>query len=104
MLPCRFRVWARLPSSLSKTPLKRELLNIYLTTFFGFRNLGNTSAKRVNFFENLQNLIEISKIQENFQKKIFLSEIITYKLVALKLVPTKERILAISSQCVNKKF
>ena len=31
-------------------PLKRDSLDIYLTTLFGVRSFGNTSAMRVIFF------------------------------------------------------
>ena len=44
------RVWAQLPCCFSKGPLKKDFLNIYLITFFGVRNFGNTSAMRVIFF------------------------------------------------------
>ena len=41
-----------------KRPLKRHFTDIYLLTFFGDGNLGNTSAMRVIFFfENVQNLM-----------------------------------------------
>ena len=43
-------VLSHLPCCLSKGPLKRDFLDIYLTTLFGIRNLGNTSAMRVVFF------------------------------------------------------
>ena len=43
-------VWARLPCYFSKGPLKRVSLDIYLTTFFGPRYFGNTSATREIFF------------------------------------------------------
>ena len=33
-----------------KTPLKRDFTGIYLITFFGDGDLGNTSAVRVIFF------------------------------------------------------
>ena len=40
----------RLPCFLSKGTLKRDFLDIYLTTFFGVRNFENKSAMRVIFF------------------------------------------------------
>ena len=41
---------------LLKGLLKRNLLDIYLSTFFGERKFKNTSAMRVIlFFENIQN-------------------------------------------------
>ena len=45
--------------------MKRDFLDIDVTMFFGVRNFGNTSAMSVIlFFENVQNLNEISKLQE----------------------------------------
>ena len=41
--------WSALPCWLSKGPLKCNFFDIYLTTFFGIRNFGNTSAMRVVF-------------------------------------------------------
>ena len=43
-------------------PLKRDFLDIYLTTFFGIRNFGNTSAMRVTF------LVKVFKILSTLQK------------------------------------
>ena len=43
-------VSTRLPCYLSKSPLKRGFLDIYLTTFFGVGKFKNPSAIRVNFF------------------------------------------------------
>ena len=41
---------SHLPCSLSKLPLRREFLDIYLTTFFAKRDFGKTSAMRGIFF------------------------------------------------------
>ena len=43
-------IWTRFPSCFSKDPLKRDFLDIDLTTFFGVSNFGNTSAMRFIFF------------------------------------------------------
>ena len=43
-------VWSALPCCFSKSPLEREILDIYLTTFFGVPNFGNRSAVRIIFF------------------------------------------------------
>ena len=43
-------VSARLPCCLSRGPLKREFLDIYLSKSFGVGNFGNTEAMRVIFF------------------------------------------------------
>ena len=43
-------IWARLPCCFSKDPLKRDFLDIDLTTFFGVSNFGNTSAMTLIFF------------------------------------------------------
>ena len=55
-------VSARLPCYLSKGPLKRDFLDIYLTTSFGIPNFKNTSAVRVIFF------LENFKIESKFRK------------------------------------
>ena len=55
-------VWARLSCYLSKCPLKRDFLEIFLTTFFGVRKFKNTSAMRVIYF------LKIFKIQSTFEK------------------------------------
>ena len=55
-------LWSHLPCWLSKGPLKRDFLDIYLTTFFGIRNFGNTSAMRVTF------LVKVFKILSTLQK------------------------------------
>ena len=44
------RVLARLPRCLSRSPLKRDFLGIYLTTSLGVRYFRDTSAMRVIFF------------------------------------------------------
>ena len=46
-------VSTRLPCHLSNGPLRRDFLDIYLTTFFGVRKLKNTSAMRVAFFKKM---------------------------------------------------
>ena len=38
------------------------------------------------FFENVQNLMQISKMQEKIEKKLFVFEIIASELVALNIV------------------
>ena len=51
-------VRARLPCCLLKGTLKWHFLDIYLTAFFGVRNLGNTLAMGLIFFwGNVQKLI-----------------------------------------------
>ena len=55
-------VSVRFPCYLSKGPLKRDILDIYLTTFLGVCKIKNTSAMRVIF------LLEIFKIKFNFWK------------------------------------
>ena len=64
--------------------MKRDFLDIDVTMFFGVRHFGNTSGVRVIlFFENVQNLNEISKMQKKIAKKVFVFEILASKLVAL---------------------
>ena len=55
-------VSARLPCYLSKRPLKRDFLDIYLTTSFGVPKFKNTSAMRVIFF------LKMFKIESKFTK------------------------------------
>ena len=62
---------------------KRDFLDMYLTTVFWVRNFENTSAMRVMFLENVQNLIEISKMGEKIEKNVFLLEINASELAAL---------------------
>ena len=62
----------------------RTFLDIYLTTFFGARNFANTSAMRgIFYFENVQTLIEISKIQRKIEKNLFVFHIIAFELAFL---------------------
>ena len=56
-------VWYHLPCWLSKGPLKRDFLDIYLTMFFGIHNFQNTSAMRFIF------LLKVFKIFARFQKR-----------------------------------
>ena len=48
---------------LSKGPLKRDFLDIYLTTFYGIRNFRNTSPMRFIIF------LKVFKILSTFQKR-----------------------------------
>ena len=76
--------WPLLPCFLRKKPFKRDLTEIYLITFFGDGNFGNTSAMRIIFFfMNVQNLMQILEMQRKTQKKSFVCEIIISELVAL---------------------
>ena len=53
MLPFSFQQWfdsVHLSCYLSKNPLKRYFLDVYLTAFFGVRKFKNGSAVRVIFF------------------------------------------------------
>ena len=49
-------VSARLPCYLSKGPLKRDFLDIYLTTFFGVLIFKNTPAMRLIVFGKFSKL------------------------------------------------
>ena len=49
--------WARLPCCLPKCPLKRDFLDIYLTTFSESVILEIQSLWRLYFFQNYSNLI-----------------------------------------------
>ena len=56
-----------LPCYSWKGPLKRDFLEIYLTTPFGFRNLKNGSTMRVRFFLKM---FKIKGKFRNAKKKI----------------------------------
>ena len=60
-------VWSHLPCCLSKGPLKRDFLDIYLTTFFAVRIFANTSAMKVIFFLKL---FEILAAFQKFRKRL----------------------------------
>ena len=54
---------------------------------FGVRNSGNTKSMRVIFFfQNIQNLLYISNMEQKIQKKFFVSDIIAFELVSLNCV------------------
>ena len=74
----------RLPFWFPKDPLKQDFLDIVVTMFFEVRNFGNTSAMRVIlFFENVQNLNEISKMQQKIEQKFLVFQILATELVVL---------------------
>ena len=51
VLSCRLQMCLRpFTMFLSKYDLRQEFLDIYLITFWGVRNFGNTSSMRVMFF------------------------------------------------------
>ena len=65
-------------------PLKHVFLDIHLTKFFGAGISGNTSAVRVSFFlTNVDNLIEILKMEIKIEKRFSVFEIIASELVPL---------------------
>ena len=64
----------------SETGLFRHLSN----DVFGVRNFENTKAVRViSFFQNVQNLIWISRMPQKIEKNVFVSDIIPSELVSL---------------------
>ena len=68
----RFQRWL-IPFTIckSKGPLKREFLDIFLTTFFTIRNFGNTSAMRVIFFLKVFKILCTFQIcRKKIQKKV----------------------------------
>ena len=68
----------------SKSLQKQDFLGIFLTSFFGVRNFTKyISYEGHLFFENVQNLIYLSKMLKKIQKKFFLLEIIAPELAAL---------------------
>ena len=56
---------------LSKGPLKLDFLDIYLTTYFGVRNSGTASARRVIFFWKCSNFNLNLKNAEKSLEKVF---------------------------------
>ena len=56
----------------SKGPLKCDFVDIYLTTFFGIRNFGNTSATKVIFFLEVFKFYLHFKNEERKLRKSFL--------------------------------
>ena len=60
-----------LPCRLSRRPVKREFLDIYLSTSFVVRNLGNRQAKRVIFFWKCSKFNADSKNVEKNSEKMF---------------------------------
>ena len=55
--------------------------------FFRVGNLGNLSAMRVIlFFENIQNLIQLSKMKNQIKKMFSLSEIIASEFAVLNFL------------------
>ena len=88
VLPFRFQQFFVLFTLLpSKSLLKRDFLDIYLTTFFALLQFENTSAMRVTFF------LKMFRIESKFRKfkkkrkkkrdRIFNSEIIGSENVAI---------------------
>ena len=75
VLPFRFELFfgcKRLPCYLSKGPIKRDFLDIYLTTFFGVCKFKNTSDMRVIFFlEMIKIQFKFRKCKKKFKKKFF---------------------------------
>ena len=70
-----------------KGPPKGNFLEICLTMFFRVGNLGNLSAMRVIlFFENIQNLIQLSKMKNQIEKMFSLSEIIASEFAVLNFL------------------
>ena len=60
---------ARLPYYLLKGPLKRDFLDIYLTTYFAVRKFKNTSDVRVILFLKMfRNESNFKKCKKKFRK------------------------------------
>ena len=82
--------------------MEGDFLEIWLTTFYGVRNFGKTSAIRmILFFQNIQDLIKISKVEEQIEKNFFVSGMIASDRLS-EVTSIKKGILAIASQYVNK--
>ena len=61
----------RFPCRVSSGPLKRELLDIYLSESFGDSSFGNTEARRVIFFWKCSKFNADSKNAEKHSEKMF---------------------------------
>ena len=62
---------------LSKGSLKPKFLEIFLSAFFGPRNFGKyISYESHLFFENVENLTIVSKMQKQIEKMFSVCEII----------------------------
>ena len=94
-----------LPCYLLNFSLKRDSLDIYLTTFFGVRNFKNTSAIRVIFFWKCSKLNRnLQNVKKNWQNIFcFWDNCIWNIWKSSYKISIKRRILVIGSQWVNKK-
>ena len=72
--------WAHFPCCLSKRSLKRGFLVFYLTTFSDSVIPKYKINEGYILFQNIQNLIEISKMQQKIEKRYLVSEIIACEL------------------------
>ena len=67
-----------------KGSLKRNYLEIFLTTFFRLRNFEKyVSDEGHVFFKNIENLTFVSKMQKQIEKMFSVCEIIAYELAVL---------------------
>ena len=79
-----------LPCCLTKDPMKRDFLHIYLTTFLGIRNFRNTSAMGVIFFLKVWKILStFQKCREIFWKIFFLDNLMWTGCVNLSLLKKK---------------
>ena len=67
--------WCPLPCSLWNGSLKRDFLDIHLTTFFGVHNLGNTSAMTGMFFLKCLEFNLAFKNEETSSENVFFSQL-----------------------------
>ena len=66
-----------------RSPLKRDFLDKYLSTFSGVRNLANKSAMKLIFFLQMFKIsCRFRKRKKKVGKKLFVFEIIASELVA----------------------
>ena len=79
-------VWTCLPWFFSKSLLKRDFLDIYLTTVFGVRNFQNTWSIRVIIFLKMYKILSAFQKCKKKLRKFFLLEIIASELAALNCV------------------
>ena len=85
---------------LSNCPLKRDFLDIYLTTFLESVISEIQKLWGSSLFSKCQKLIQISKIQQKIEKNVFVSKIVASALVSLH-VSIKNSILAITANVLT---
>ena len=104
LLPCRFQKCFGTFNMFTVHYCFGEGLFRHLSnTPFAVYNFVNPSPmKFIFFFQNVQNLMQISEIEKKIEKAYSIYVIIVFELVALNTYFYRERILVIRSQYANK--